>query len=260
MEVIKDADMLFLFLRFIHPDDASMAHFEAYLERGGPVLGLRTTTHGFNGLKGKYARYNYNNKDPQYEGGFGRQILGETWNPKKGAGHYGRNHKFSTRLHPVAAQTKHPILTGVKDMHTMAGAYSAVPMPGSIVLATNEVLESMKPDAEATPEQTSTACSLGANVHVEIGQDGTRILLDPRRIRRHLERRLPSLRRERDPLVPRDGERDQARPGHLLCRPLQPVDFQLQAECQGREARRHQRLGHADSQAEEVTASLLILV
>ncbi len=153
MEVIDDADMLFLFLRFLHPDDSSMAHFEAYLDRGGPILGLRTTTHAFNGLKGKYAKYNFNNKDPNYEGGFGRQILGETWNPRKGAGHYGRNHKFSTRLHTVPAQAKHPVMSGVKDMHTMAGAYSAVPMPGSLILATNEVLQTMKPDAEPVPNK-----------------------------------------------------------------------------------------------------------
>lgn len=64
MEVLKDADMLFLFLRFLHPDDESVAHFGAYIDRGGPILGLRTTTHAFNGIKGKYARYNYNNRDP----------------------------------------------------------------------------------------------------------------------------------------------------------------------------------------------------
>ena len=147
MEVLKEADMLFLFLRFVHPDDASMAHFEAYLDRGGPVLGLRTTTHAFNGLKGKYAKYNFKGKD-DYEGGFGRQILGETWNPRKGAGHYGRNHKYSTRMHVVPEQAEHPVMRGVKDMHAMAGAYSARPMPNSVILATNQVLKSMKPDAE----------------------------------------------------------------------------------------------------------------
>ena len=55
IEVLKDADMMFLFLRFLAPNDAWMKHFTAYLDRGGPVLGLRTTTHAFNGLTGKYA-------------------------------------------------------------------------------------------------------------------------------------------------------------------------------------------------------------
>ncbi len=61
IEAIDDADMLFLFLRFVHPDDSWMEKLEAYLKRGGGVLGLRTTTHAFNGLKGKYAYHNFNN-------------------------------------------------------------------------------------------------------------------------------------------------------------------------------------------------------
>ena len=49
IDAIDDADMLFLFLRFVKPNDEWMAKFESYFDRGGPVLGLRTTTHGFNG-------------------------------------------------------------------------------------------------------------------------------------------------------------------------------------------------------------------
>ena len=56
IDAIDDADMLFLFLRFVHPEDPWMAKFEQYLKRGGPVLGLRTTTHAFNGLKGENTR------------------------------------------------------------------------------------------------------------------------------------------------------------------------------------------------------------
>jgi hypothetical protein len=113
------------------------------------VLGLRTTTHGFNGIKGeKYKKYNYNNKTKDYIGGFGRQVLGETWNPGLGAGHYGSNHEFATAMHTVPAQKDHPVMTGVKDMHAMAGAYSARPMPNSVILATNRVLKSMEVGAE----------------------------------------------------------------------------------------------------------------
>lgn len=148
IEAIDDADMLFLFLRFVHPSDDWMERFEKYLKRGGPVLGLRTTTHAFNGLKGKYAYHNFNYRKDDFVGGFGRQVLGETWNPRLGAGHYGRNHKFATAMHVVPAQKDHPIMRGVKDMHAMAGAYSARPMPNSTILATNRVLESMKVGAK----------------------------------------------------------------------------------------------------------------
>lgn len=144
MDALDSADMMFLFMRFLAPDDATMKYFESYLDRGGPVLGLRTTTHAFNGLKGTYEKYNHRYGDASYKLGFGRQVLGETW-----AGHYGRNHQFSTRLDIIPGQAKHPVLTGVKDMHTKAGAYSANPMPNSVILANNQVLKTMDQGAEA---------------------------------------------------------------------------------------------------------------
>jgi hypothetical protein len=148
IEAIDDADMLFLFLRFVHPEDAWMEKVEGYLKRGGPVIGLRTTTHAFNGLTGKYAYHNFNYRNDDFVGGFGRQILGETWNPKLGAGHYGSNHKYATAMHVVPEQKNHPVMRGVKDMHALAGAYSARPMPNSTILATNRVLESMEVGAK----------------------------------------------------------------------------------------------------------------
>jgi hypothetical protein len=153
MKALNNADMMFLFLRFVAPDDASMKHFISYLDRGGPVLGLRTTTHGFNGLKGKNSKYNYNSRDKSYDWGFGRQVLGETWRPREGAGHYGSNHKFSTRMFVVPEQKNHPVMRGVKNMHAMAGAYSAVPIEGSVILGKNQVLDSMKPDGKPLPNK-----------------------------------------------------------------------------------------------------------
>lgn len=172
IEAIDDADMLFLFLRFVHPDDEWMEKFEAYLKRGGPVIGLRTTTHAFNGLKGKYAYHNFNNRDEDFVGGFGRQVLGETWNPKLGAGHYGRNHKFATAMHVVPKEAEHPIMRGVKDMHAMAGAYSAVPMPDSTILATNQVLESMDVGAKALAGKEPQPVAWVRNYSFQGGKQG----------------------------------------------------------------------------------------
>jgi hypothetical protein len=143
MQALESADMMFLFLRFLKPDDVSMKYFDDYLNKGGPVLGLRTTTHAFNGIKGKYEKYNFRYGKEEYKLGFGRQVLGETW-----AGHYGHNHRCSTRLDIIPAQAKHVVLSGVKNMHTMAGAYSAKPMPNSVILANNQVLKTMKQGSE----------------------------------------------------------------------------------------------------------------
>jgi hypothetical protein len=149
---------MFLFLRFLAPDDATMKHFTDYLDRGGPVLGLRTTTHAFNGLKGKNSKYNYNSRDKSYDWGFGRQVIGETWRPREGAGHYGRNHRYSTRMFVVPEQKDHPVTRGVTDMHAMAGAYSAVPIEGSVILGKNQVLDSMKPDGKPLADKPPSPC------------------------------------------------------------------------------------------------------
>lgn len=172
IEAIDDADMLFLFLRFVHPEDPWMAKFEQYLKRGGPVIGLRTTTHAFNGLKGKYAYQNYNSRKEDYIGGFGRQVLGETWNPGLGAGHYGRNHKFATAMNVVPAQEAHPVMRGVKDMHAMAGAYSARPMPNSTILATNQVLESMEVGAKAIADKAPQPAAWVRTYQFQDGKEG----------------------------------------------------------------------------------------
>ena len=63
-EVIKDADMPFSSSAFLF-GDKTMQPIIDYLDKGGPVAGLRTTTHGFNGLKGKNSKYNYNSRNPE---------------------------------------------------------------------------------------------------------------------------------------------------------------------------------------------------
>jgi hypothetical protein len=172
IEAIDDADMLFLFLRFVQPNDAWMDKFVSYLKRGGPVLGLRTTTHAFNGLKGKYAHYNYNHRGDDFVGGFGRQVLGETWNPALGAGHYGSNHKFATAMHATKGQADHPIMRGVKNMHAMAGAYSARPMPNSTILATNQVLDSMEVGAKPLANKEPQPAAWVRTYQLEGGEEG----------------------------------------------------------------------------------------
>jgi hypothetical protein len=70
---------------------------------------LRTATHAFRLTKNKtYARYSHNSKD--WDGGFGRQVLGETW-----ITHYVPNGKGSTRGLIVKGQENHPIVRGIKD-------------------------------------------------------------------------------------------------------------------------------------------------
>ena len=123
-DALKDADLAFVFLRFRNLPDDQMQPIVDYIERGGPVIGLRTSTHAFQIPKNStFAKYDHQYKGDEYVKGFGRQVLGETW-----AGHYGKNHVMSTRLDIVDSQKDHPILRGVKDPWTQAGGYWTDPI------------------------------------------------------------------------------------------------------------------------------------
>jgi len=113
LEALRKADLMVVFTRFRALADGQMKEVVDYLDSGRPVIGLRTATHGFAYPKDStrpYAKYSWNHKDAEFEGGFGRQILGETW-----IAHGGGHGKQATRgvLAPGAA--KHPILKGIKD-------------------------------------------------------------------------------------------------------------------------------------------------
>ena len=143
LEALKTADLLVIFLRFQDFPDDQMQHIVDYLDRGGPVVGFRTATHAFQIKRpdAKFLKYHWQTKDA-YPGGFGRQILGETW-----VSHYGTNHKMSSRLLLQTDQLTHPILRGVKDVWVQSGGYMATPIEGSVILAKGQILEGMTPDS-----------------------------------------------------------------------------------------------------------------
>jgi len=143
LEALKSADLLVVFLRFQDFPDDEMQQIVDYLDRGGPVVGFRTATHAFQIKRAdaRFRKFDWQNKD-EYPGGFGRQILGETW-----VSHYGTNHKQSSRLLLNPDELKHPILRGVKDVHVQSGGYTANPIEGSHILARGQILNGMTPDS-----------------------------------------------------------------------------------------------------------------
>ncbi|MCK4959898.1 MAG: hypothetical protein KAT00_10870, partial [Planctomycetes bacterium] len=89
MEALNSADLAVLGLRFLDLPKDQMQPFVDYLDRAGPVVGIRTTSHAFKiPADSPFAKYSFNYKGDDYNLGFGRQVLGETW-----AGHYGKNHQ-----------------------------------------------------------------------------------------------------------------------------------------------------------------------
>ena len=156
LAALDSADLFFIFTRFLNLPDEEMAHLESYLERGGPVVGLRTSSHAFKiPANSKYAKYDFKSKADGYENGFGHQILGNTW-----VGHYGTNHKQGTRITTVPEQRGHVVLSGVGETaFTHAGAYVGKAAPDFTVLANSQPLVSMDPDAEPDTKKPPMPCT-----------------------------------------------------------------------------------------------------
>ncbi len=109
MEALEKADLMVNFLRFRDLPDEQMRYFVDYVAAGKPMVALRTSTHAFNlNPKSKYARWSFNSRD--WDGGFGRQLLGETWKA-----HHGRHGKEATRGIIAPEARNHPIVRGIKD-------------------------------------------------------------------------------------------------------------------------------------------------
>lgn len=146
LEALADADLMVVGLRFRDLPDAQMTHIDAYLKSARPVVGLRTSTHAFNiRSSDTYEKYSWRFGGEGYEGGFGRQVLGETW-----IAHHGKHKVESTRgiIAPEAAD--HPIARGIEP-GTIWGptdVYRArLPLPGdSETIILGAVLTGMSPD------------------------------------------------------------------------------------------------------------------
>lgn len=144
LEALKTADLMILGLRFRNLPDEQMKYLAEYIESGKPIIGLRTSTHAFNNPKSKeFAKYHWQSKEKGYEGGFGRQVLGETW-----ISHHGKHGSQSTRGIVAKGQANHPILKGIKDgdIWGPTDVYGVrLPLPGdSEPLVYGQVLAGMK--------------------------------------------------------------------------------------------------------------------
>jgi hypothetical protein len=152
LAALEKADLLVIFARFLNPPADEMQHLEDYLSRGGPVVGLRTSSHAFQiPADSPTARYSYDSRVPGHEKGFGHQVLGNTW-----VGHHGDNHRQGTRIELVPAQKSHPILRGVPDTaFCHAGGYVGQAAPDFTVLATSQPLVSMDPKSDPDPTKAA---------------------------------------------------------------------------------------------------------
>jgi type 1 glutamine amidotransferase len=145
LDALDTADCMIIATRFRELPDEQMKHIIDFIEAGKPVIGFRTATHAFCYKKNPdspYAKYDCTNKE--FEGGFGRQILGETW-----VAHHGDHGHESTRGLVNAEHASHPILKGVKDVWGTTDVYAVGELTGTPqVLLNGQVLVGMNHDDE----------------------------------------------------------------------------------------------------------------
>lgn len=142
IEALDSADMAIMLLRFRELPDEQMKHFVEYLHSGKPLLALRTSTHAFNygkDSKSPYAKFHWQSKD--WAGGFGEQVLGETW-----VAHHGVHKKEATKGIIEPSAKDHPILRGVADIFGTTDVYEAHPPADAKVLVRGQVLKGMNPN------------------------------------------------------------------------------------------------------------------
>ncbi|HEY8750753.1 MAG TPA: ThuA domain-containing protein [Tepidisphaeraceae bacterium] len=142
LEALDNADLLIILTRFRDLPDDQMKHVVDYVMKGKPVIGLRTATHAFEIKKGTYAKWTWTSKVPGWQGGFGKQVLGETW-----VNHWGSHKKQSTRAMVVPGMESTPLLRGVSDIWVTTDVYEAkLPVQESVKpLLLGAVLSGMKP-------------------------------------------------------------------------------------------------------------------
>jgi hypothetical protein len=125
--------------RFRQLPDDKMRHFVDYLNSGKPIIALRTSTHAFDYSKNKqsqFAKYDWQSKE--WPGGFGKQVLGETW-----IAHHGAHKKEATRGVVEPSAKNHPILQGVEEIFGDTDVYTANPPPDAEIIVRGQVLTGM---------------------------------------------------------------------------------------------------------------------
>ena len=150
LELLKEADLMVMFLRFQELPDEKMKYIIDYTNSGKPILALRTSTHPFYYQKHKdspYAKYSFNSKDPA--GGYGREVFGQTW-----VCHYGDHQKESTRGIIAVGMEDNPIVQGCRDIWGPSDVYGLDQFQGNYnPVIMGQVLSGMDPQDKPNPNK-----------------------------------------------------------------------------------------------------------
>jgi type 1 glutamine amidotransferase len=129
-EQLDTADGIVILTRFRQWPEADLKHFVDAVNRGIPIIGLRTATHALSGAAQKPF------------GDFGKNVLGERW-----VSHWGKHKSEATKgiIEPSAKDD--PLLKGVTDVFGLTDVYEAHPPEDAKILMRGQSLAGMTPDS-----------------------------------------------------------------------------------------------------------------
>jgi hypothetical protein len=170
METIATADLVVLSLRFRELPDDKMKHLVDYLNAGKPLIAIRTSTHAFQYSRNRQSPYaHFDWRSREWPGGFGQQLLGETW-----LNHHGVHKGESARGVIEGLHMKHPILKGVKDIWGPSDVYGIQRLPrDATVLVHGLTLKGMESDSSPNYDKSLMPMIWLKDYQLQSGRKGT---------------------------------------------------------------------------------------
>jgi hypothetical protein len=146
IDQVAKADFLVMMLRYRQFPEAGMRILAHHFKAGKPCLAWRTSTHAFaytktRGQKSEFAEWDW--QSTVWPGGFGQQIVGDTW--VRALGQLGQH---GTRGAIESTQREHPILRGISQLWGPSPLYAVEKLPSTAtLLVRGEALVGIEPES-----------------------------------------------------------------------------------------------------------------
>ncbi|MGK0185225.1 MAG: hypothetical protein ACI9R3_001001 [Verrucomicrobiales bacterium] len=135
-DALDKADLMIIGTRFRRPSAEDAKYVTDFLNKGKPVIGIRTATHAFNGEGNFGGKLSY--------GEFGLKILGEQW-----VSHHGGHKREGARGVIVEENRNHDILNSVSDVFGPSDVYGVVHLTDAdTILMLGAVTETLDPKSK----------------------------------------------------------------------------------------------------------------
>ncbi len=128
---LDTADGIVILTRFREWAGADLQHFVDAVQRGVPIIGLRTATHALMGAAQK-----------PFHGDFGKTVLGEKW-----VSHWGKHKAEATKGIIEPANATDELLHGVTAIFGLTDVYEAHPPADAKILVRGQSLAGLTPDS-----------------------------------------------------------------------------------------------------------------